>query len=1445
MIISFRQFFKEADMKSKNRSGVILFLSAVAVIAAILLNSCGFIINTESDTEYGKNRTKERGVPCDSDRLINEIGQDKYDQLISGIGRDNLDRLTYETGQSNITTFINIINDMQKIIDLLNGDNKLTAYQVVSLLDLTDRAIVMESPSSEDTIGKIANLINYTWDMNYLKDIIWGVQDFNGQTGIERLCLAVALVDENLNTMPVIINEVASSQQGMAVLLRIFNETVDIRDLTTVINNTTVLTNLTGIMNNITNIEGSLDGTDSLVSTLNNTNEPERLAYALNNLSINGVVSNDDGFESGALGSLNWAVSGTKEWKATQSMSAQGSYSAAIGVSGLNDMIDNDRASLELTSDISDSGSVTFSRMVSTESNKDFLKFYIDDVLKAKWSGGGGAPVWVNESFPVSAGVRRFRWEFVKDGSSSAGLDSCTIDSVTLPGNRGAALFPYQKVAVILNRMTLSSQNTVAEVFNSIDQNGLDNLVSMLNITAYPSDWESGTVKFIEITNNLNSVDNLAGFINGLAPGSAKHIVDAIDYVSDTSKMYTLINGLEGQPGEKMYMVVNGLTPAGTSAMIKILDNVPINDLLTIINGVTDTSDMPLIFNNLNLSGTDVSDVDTDASPTAAERMAVIINDVSDGIAPGSNLTVATHLVRLINDLSGAGGSGAANVGRIVSGLDNTVTPSGASRIVRIMDNLAVSDTANRYNDPLCDGATGPATYPVTSYTNSINYYIPDNNSAGATSPINVAGGPSSIYKVTVKVNITHTYTGDITLSLKSPAGTWVTLSNKRGGSGDNYYSTVFDSNAVISISSGSAPFTGTYRPESLLTAFNGQNSNGTWELKVVDSASSDTGSINNWTLNLTEMVTPPPSIDCTSDKFGRLTTFMNDMGSEGARTTAYMINGISATKISNLTDLIGSVRRIRYISDVINNLTNVDLMLAVLNDSNMQPVKMRRLLDSFGDQTYPARTAFSPRYTDAMSSVQGDGLGRLTVLINEVVTGYGAANIIALMNNVSDFNKLTGLISGINENGTPITHGGAHRIRYMSNLMNNVQNINLLVNIMNGFTSPATPPVNYEPLVKLINEVGASTRKGSGTKPVGDMSIVWGTINKLAWDYALNAPRSNAEQSKLIYVMNGVNKCGVQSGYDLNSPASHLLPEPCSSGNKRLSDFMLGMNDAKPVSIIVGEVTDVNKTINVMNGVRDAEKLIDVINYMPGEVTSAFINKNNINVIYTSTLYLLNRLTAKELVGIIHWGTGIPDGISRTGTVYWFTGFGPYRMGQMMNTETGPRLKEVLDKFGVQTATAAMVCGFGTTNLAPQTMSNKNGLANETFQRSESIYITADPTPGNRGSYTHVYQALSTNCQRYLPEKITGGLICHNSNPELDTTVWNASTSYKYGAICAIPLSITVSGGMSGCWDIIMGEGFMATLLSLAGGNINYPPAPKWWAAGYVDPAVNAPVQH
>jgi subtilisin-like proprotein convertase family protein len=139
-------------------------------------------------------------------------------------------------------------------------------------------------------------------------------------------------------------------------------------------------------------------------------------------------------------------------------------------------------------------------------------------------------------------------------------------------------------------------------------------------------------------------------------------------------------------------------------------------------------------------------------------------------------------------------------------------------------------------------------------------------------STVNVSG-INSIAKVTVSLYATHTFDSDLVISLVAPDNTTVVLSQMEGGSGDNFGTscsnrTLFDDAATTAISAGIAPFTGSFKPEMPLSAFIGKTGsavNGTWTLKIQDTASGDTGNLMCWGLQISPFTCGGVSLDHTS----------------------------------------------------------------------------------------------------------------------------------------------------------------------------------------------------------------------------------------------------------------------------------------------------------------------------------------------------------------------------------------------------------------------------------------------------------------------------------------------------------------------------------------------------------------------------------------------------
>ena len=130
-------------------------------------------------------------------------------------------------------------------------------------------------------------------------------------------------------------------------------------------------------------------------------------------------------FESGDLETFNWTSEGAAPWFTTTLAPAVGTYCSQSGSIG-----NNEGSEMILTLDILEDGNIAFNRKVSSEDTYDFLEFYIDGVMMDEWSGELG---WEEFSYPITTGLRTFKWVYVKDFTVSNGEDAAWVDEIVLP----------------------------------------------------------------------------------------------------------------------------------------------------------------------------------------------------------------------------------------------------------------------------------------------------------------------------------------------------------------------------------------------------------------------------------------------------------------------------------------------------------------------------------------------------------------------------------------------------------------------------------------------------------------------------------------------------------------------------------------------------------------------------------------------------------------------------------------------------------------------------------------------------------------------------------------------------------------------------------------------------------------------------------------------------
>ncbi len=138
------------------------------------------------------------------------------------------------------------------------------------------------------------------------------------------------------------------------------------------------------------------------------------------------------------------------------------------------------------------------------------------------------------------------------------------------------------------------------------------------------------------------------------------------------------------------------------------------------------------------------------------------------------------------------------------------------------------------------------------NYSVSPSVSIPDNNAGGVSSTIQV-NDSFTISDLNLSLDISHTYINDLRIKLTSPQGTEVYVFDRGCGNQDNIVVT-FDDEASSTMDCSNMASGNTYQPANPLSAFDGENTQGTWTLTVSDHYSQDTGTLNSWSLNICEM---------------------------------------------------------------------------------------------------------------------------------------------------------------------------------------------------------------------------------------------------------------------------------------------------------------------------------------------------------------------------------------------------------------------------------------------------------------------------------------------------------------------------------------------------------------------------------------------------------------
>lgn len=198
-----------------------------------------------------------------------------------------------------------------------------------------------------------------------------------------------------------------------------------------------------------------------------------------------------------------------------------------------------------------------------------------------------------------------------------------------------------------------------------------------------------------------------------------------------------------------------------------------------------------------------------------------------------------------------------------------------------------LTDDINVTNDPPEIICMGSGLIPMTgSQADSPGVSIPDNSSAGVTVTMNVTEDVT-ITDLDVDLDISHTWVGDVIVTITSPSGTSAVIVDRPGRitfgfgcSGNDIVATLDDEAAtpVEDECESSVPtINGSFIPNNPLSVFDGENTLGVWELNVSDNVGGDTGSLNSWGIDFDYEV-DAPILDVTLDGTGNATVNAEDL---------------------------------------------------------------------------------------------------------------------------------------------------------------------------------------------------------------------------------------------------------------------------------------------------------------------------------------------------------------------------------------------------------------------------------------------------------------------------------------------------------------------------------------------------------------------------------------
>jgi subtilisin-like proprotein convertase family protein len=181
--------------------------------------------------------------------------------------------------------------------------------------------------------------------------------------------------------------------------------------------------------------------------------------------------------------------------------------------------------------------------------------------------------------------------------------------------------------------------------------------------------------------------------------------------------------------------------------------------------------------------------------------------------------------------------------------------------------------------------ASGVAFAATDTLSNSTRITIPERGAATPYPSAITVSGLGTVTDVDLKLNgFSHTYPDAAKVELVGPSGTSVTVMSGAGGSYDvSNIDLTLDDEATSALPSWNQLSGGSFRPRSPLSAFDGTNPNGVWELYVDNVSWGAPASFSGgWSLSITsEGAVEPPPPDTTPPDTRLLETLPSALSSD------------------------------------------------------------------------------------------------------------------------------------------------------------------------------------------------------------------------------------------------------------------------------------------------------------------------------------------------------------------------------------------------------------------------------------------------------------------------------------------------------------------------------------------------------------------------------------